>query len=151
MPQLGHSSRDHTASNNPASPRRQNLPRATHACQWCRVKKAKCDQQQPCLNCTKHSVNCEYGIRRRNARTRITRVQSQAVVERVGRQDHFQSPAPAQRSPDEPPGSQTPERPRESAHRGKFKSYCFVVCNNATNLWFKPLHLKLCLFKIWKF
>ncbi|CAG9956816.1 unnamed protein product [Clonostachys rosea f. rosea IK726] len=51
-------------------PSRRNLPRASHACQRCRVKKAKCDQRQPCANCIKHSHECTYGLRRRNARDR---------------------------------------------------------------------------------
>ncbi|XP_014557646.1 hypothetical protein COCVIDRAFT_96677 [Bipolaris victoriae FI3] len=44
----------------------RNRPRVSHACQRCRVKKAKCDQQQPCLNCVKHAADCEYGIKRRS-------------------------------------------------------------------------------------
>jgi hypothetical protein len=47
---------------------RRNLPRASHACQRCRLKKAKCDQRQPCGNCTKHVQECTYGLRRRNTR-----------------------------------------------------------------------------------
>jgi hypothetical protein len=56
----------HTASLTPRA--RRNLPRVSHACQRCRAKKAKCDQQQPCLNCVKHAVDCEYGIRKRSGR-----------------------------------------------------------------------------------
>ena len=52
----------------PATLSRRNLPRASHACQRCRVKKAKCDQQQPCSNCTKHAQTCTYELRRRNIR-----------------------------------------------------------------------------------
>ncbi|ENH74716.1 Activator of stress proteins 1 [Fusarium oxysporum f. sp. cubense race 1] len=37
-------------------PSRRNLPRASHACQRCRAKKAKCDQQQPCANCHTHGT-----------------------------------------------------------------------------------------------
>ncbi|EUC41784.1 hypothetical protein COCMIDRAFT_60969, partial [Bipolaris oryzae ATCC 44560] len=44
----------------------RNCPRVSHACQRCRAKKAKCDQQQPCLNCVKHAAHCEYGIKRRS-------------------------------------------------------------------------------------
>ncbi|KAH6954597.1 fungal-specific transcription factor domain-containing protein [Fusarium avenaceum] len=51
-------------------PSRRNLPRASHACQRCRAKKAKCDQQQPCGNCVKHSHQCTYGLRGRNGRDR---------------------------------------------------------------------------------
>ncbi|KAL6806180.1 hypothetical protein J3E68DRAFT_390550 [Trichoderma sp. SZMC 28012] len=49
---------------------RRNLPRASHACQRCRAKKAKCDQQQPCANCVKHFHQCTYGLRRRTDRNR---------------------------------------------------------------------------------
>ncbi|KAF5597385.1 hypothetical protein FPANT_4073 [Fusarium pseudoanthophilum] len=49
-------------------PSRRNLPRASHACQRCRAKKAKCDQQQPCANCVRHEWDCVYGLRRKNAR-----------------------------------------------------------------------------------
>src|SRR5690242_7114595 len=51
-----------------ASRNRRNLPRVSHACQRCRAKKAKCNQQQPCLSCIKHSADCEYGVRRRGGR-----------------------------------------------------------------------------------
>ena len=56
----------HTSGLTPRA--RRNLPRVSHACQRCRAKKAKCDQQQPCLNCVKHAVDCEYGIRKRSGR-----------------------------------------------------------------------------------
>ncbi|KAH7466605.1 hypothetical protein FOMA001_g16447 [Fusarium oxysporum f. sp. matthiolae] len=49
-------------------PSRRNLPRASHACQRCRAKKAKCDQQQPCANCVRHEWDCVYGLRRKNGR-----------------------------------------------------------------------------------
>lgn len=57
-------------------PSRRNLPRASHACQRCRVKKAKCDQRQPCANCVKHFHECTYGLRRRNGHNRNNRVPS---------------------------------------------------------------------------
>ena len=47
---------------------RRNLPRASHACQRCRAKKGKCNQQQPCSNCIKYATSCVYGIRRKNGR-----------------------------------------------------------------------------------
>ncbi|KAI3572751.1 fungal-specific transcription factor domain-containing protein [Fusarium oxysporum f. sp. albedinis] len=49
-------------------PSRRNLPRASHACQGCWAKKAKCDQQQPCANCVRHEWDCVYGLRRKNGR-----------------------------------------------------------------------------------
>jgi hypothetical protein len=47
---------------------RRNLPRASHACQQCRAKKGKCDQQQPCSRCVRHAVTCVYGLKRKNGR-----------------------------------------------------------------------------------
>ncbi|KAI1028546.1 hypothetical protein LB503_002099 [Fusarium chuoi] len=55
-------------TNSGSLPSRRNLPRASHACQRCRAKKAKCDQQQPCANCVRHEWDCVYGLRRKNAR-----------------------------------------------------------------------------------
>jgi hypothetical protein len=57
----------------PAGPR--NRPRASHACQRCRAKKAKCDQSQPCSNCVRYSSTCIFtpgnrGGSRRNTSTR---------------------------------------------------------------------------------
>lgn len=57
-----------TMTNSGSLPSRRNLPRASHACQRCRAKKAKCDQQQPCANCVRHEWDCVYGLRRKNAR-----------------------------------------------------------------------------------
>ncbi|KAH7113458.1 fungal-specific transcription factor domain-containing protein [Dactylonectria estremocensis] len=77
-------------------PSRRNLPRASHACQRCRAKKAKCDQRQPCGNCTKHSQECTYGLRRRNARERNIHIPSRT-------QRGPSSPLPSPRdSQDEP-------------------------------------------------
>ncbi|KAH8179350.1 fungal specific transcription factor domain-containing protein [Sarocladium implicatum] len=52
---------------------RRNLPRSSHACQRCRLKKAKCDQQQPCSNCIKYAQDCTYAPRRRTISDRRTR------------------------------------------------------------------------------
>jgi len=72
--QAEHTSRSSVLVGKPSTATRRNLPRASHACQWCRVKKAKCDQCQPCAHCVKHSVACVYGIRR----NRKSREQSQS-------------------------------------------------------------------------
>ncbi|KAF4447809.1 Activator of stress proteins 1 [Fusarium austroafricanum] len=61
-------------------PSRRNLPRASHACQRCRAKKEKCDQQQPCANCVKHEWHCVYGLRRKNARASNVSVVSYAQL-----------------------------------------------------------------------
>jgi hypothetical protein len=57
-----------TMTSSGSLPSRRNLPRASHACQRCRAKKAKCDQQQPCANCVRHEWDCVYGLRRKNGR-----------------------------------------------------------------------------------
>ncbi|KAK5000131.1 hypothetical protein LTR66_000956 [Elasticomyces elasticus] len=49
----------------------RNFPRASHACQRCRAKKGKCNQQQPCSNCIKQATACVYGVKRRNGRSNI--------------------------------------------------------------------------------
>jgi hypothetical protein len=64
---------DVTQGQPPAGPR--NRPRASHACQRCRAKKAKCDQSQPCSNCVRYSSACVFtpgnrGGSRRNTSTR---------------------------------------------------------------------------------
>lgn len=84
----------HVSSDDPATLSRRNLPRASHACQWCRKKKAKCDQRQPCSNCIKHSNNCVYGVKRKNARRRTSRTESQDLNETSETQ--FPAPTPPQ-------------------------------------------------------
>ncbi|KAH6950310.1 fungal-specific transcription factor domain-containing protein [Ilyonectria sp. MPI-CAGE-AT-0026] len=90
-------------------PSRRNLPRASHACQRCRVKKAKCDQRQPCVNCIKHSHECTYGLRRRNGRDRNNRVPS-SDQEVESTQDCLPSQPSTRDGGDEPPRrSEIPE------------------------------------------
>lgn len=50
-------------------PSRRHLPRAPHACQLCRTKKARCDGQHPCSNCRSRSSTCVYPPRRSNRPT----------------------------------------------------------------------------------
>ena len=50
----------------PLGPR--NLPRASHACQRCRIKKGRCNQQQPCSSCVRANTSCIYGEERRKRR-----------------------------------------------------------------------------------
>lgn len=61
---------------------RRNLPRASHACQRCRMKKEKCNQQHPCSNCVKHASSCIYGVRRRNGRSAIHGAERSEVQDR---------------------------------------------------------------------
>ncbi|OBA19944.1 hypothetical protein METBIDRAFT_27976, partial [Metschnikowia bicuspidata var. bicuspidata NRRL YB-4993] len=42
--------------------------RVTRACDYCRLKKVKCDGRQPCIHCTVYSFNCSYD--RPNTRNR---------------------------------------------------------------------------------
>jgi hypothetical protein len=60
----------------PAGPR--NRPRASHACQRCRAKKAKCDQSQPCSNCVRYSSACVFTPGNRGGSRRNTRNPTQA-------------------------------------------------------------------------
>lgn len=59
---------DEPLSARPLGPR--NLPRASHACQRCRIKKGRCNQQQPCSSCVRASASCFYGEERRKRRKR---------------------------------------------------------------------------------
>ncbi|CUM64886.1 uncharacterized protein PRCAT00002504001 [Priceomyces carsonii] len=34
--------------------------RATNACEFCRIKKIRCDEKRPCTNCLKKSISCNY-------------------------------------------------------------------------------------------
>ncbi|KAH7074057.1 fungal-specific transcription factor domain-containing protein [Paraphoma chrysanthemicola] len=113
LPQEQSSGDGAASSANPALQNRRSLPRASHACQWCRQKKAKCDQQRPCSTCIKQNVDCVYGIRRRNGRKR--NVQGQAREEiLIG-----QVQSPLQRSSlsrqDETIQSETASRAQDSA------------------------------------
>jgi hypothetical protein len=114
-------SQDSAASGNPSLLSRRNLPRASHACQRCRAKKAKCDQRKPCANCIRHSHNCVYGIRRRNGQNNDSHVRSPDHRETVNRQDHFRSPASTRGSQDELLRSENPEQIHGSARSGTYK------------------------------
>jgi hypothetical protein len=59
---------DESLNARPLGPR--NLPRASHACQRCRIKKGRCNQQQPCSSCVRASASCFYGEERRKRRKR---------------------------------------------------------------------------------
>ena len=45
---------------------RKYQPRAAQACQMCRLKKVKCDQQQPCRTCVDREFDCVYDTRSEN-------------------------------------------------------------------------------------
>lgn len=64
---------DLPAANASANLGPRNLPRASHACERCRSKKAKCDQRQPCSRCVRHAAQCYYGTSKRGLRTRQPR------------------------------------------------------------------------------
>jgi hypothetical protein len=114
-------SRDRAASSaNAASQNRRSLPRASHACQWCRQKKAKCDQQRPCSTCIKQNVDCVYGIRRRNGRKRNVQVQSQAREDIAGGQVQSPSQRSALSTQDETTWSETAARAQDSARLGTY-------------------------------
>jgi hypothetical protein len=104
-----------------SSSSRRNLPRASHACQWCRAKKAKCNQQQPCSNCVKHSIDCEYGIRRRAGRKKSNYTQERAYRESSEREGALPSPISTitghNRPNDSMPLRQAPERAPSGMHK----------------------------------
>ncbi|KAK9444773.1 Zn(2)-C6 fungal-type DNA-binding domain protein [Metarhizium brunneum] len=100
---------------NPPLPGPRNLPRASHACQRCRAKKARCDQRQPCANCIKHLEECTYGLRRRNNRSRNSRAPSLDRPGAESPQRRLPTLPSARDGRDEPPrGSQTLEHSQES-------------------------------------
>jgi hypothetical protein len=80
---------------------RRNLPRASHACRWCRLKKARCDQKQPCVNCLKHSVDCTYDVRRRNRRKASSRTQDENCEDTTTRHGRLSSQESVPRTRDE--------------------------------------------------
>ncbi|KAI5204549.1 hypothetical protein E4T39_03579 [Aureobasidium subglaciale] len=51
----------------------RNLPRASHACQRCRTKKGRCNQQRPCSTCVRANSACVYGERRKTNKNRDSR------------------------------------------------------------------------------
>ncbi|KAI5274823.1 hypothetical protein E4T47_02153, partial [Aureobasidium subglaciale] len=51
----------------------RNLPRASHACQRCRTKKGRCNQQRPCSTCVRANSACIYGERRKRNKNRDDR------------------------------------------------------------------------------
>lgn len=94
---------------------RRSLPRVDHACQRCRAKKAKCDQQQPCRNCVKHSIDCEYGIRRRGGRRK-------QLIARDGpltQSPHTPIIAPCSRRTE---GKELLEEPEETSRSGTYET-----------------------------
>lgn len=95
---------------NPTTLGRRNLPRASHACEWCRTKKVRCDQQQPCVNCIKHSIHCEYGTQRRSGRKELHRIQSKARERSLGGDEQSSPIVTTQPGQDAPPRTQAPER-----------------------------------------
>lgn len=62
----GQDMEDESPTARPLGPR--NLPRASHACQRCREKKGRCNQQQPCLSCIRVDAVCIYGEKRKKRR-----------------------------------------------------------------------------------
>lgn len=98
---------------NPTPRGRRNHPRVSHACQRCRAKKAKCDQQQPCLTCVKHAADCVYGIRRRSGRKKQQAHESNAEMPGVR-----PSPGFTIRRSIRPDESESREHPHETALSG---------------------------------
>jgi hypothetical protein len=106
---------------------RRNLPRASHACQWCRAKKAKCNQQQPCSNCVKHSIDCEYGIRRRAGRKKSNYIQERAYIDTSERESAFPSPASTLMGHNRQSEGKLPRQPQEMAPPSTHKLLNFLL------------------------
>lgn len=47
-------------SSDAAADRKRKRPRAARACDLCRSKKYKCDEQEPCTQCRKQNIPCKY-------------------------------------------------------------------------------------------
>jgi hypothetical protein len=118
--------RPHCAASSSSSGRR-NLPRASHACQWCRAKKAKCNQNQPCSNCVKHSINCEYGIRRRAGRKKDNYSQERTYRDTSERESVLLSPASTITGHNRPNETKLLRQPQERAPSGTHKLLTFLL------------------------
>ncbi|OAL50323.1 hypothetical protein IQ07DRAFT_587004 [Pyrenochaeta sp. DS3sAY3a] len=60
-------------------------PKCPLACNYCRLKKAKCDGSRPCRNCTVHKESCVYASPPQRARKRA--LENQSVLDRVARME----------------------------------------------------------------
>lgn len=45
------------AASNPAGPRPKRS-QVTRACEWCRLNRTKCNNEQPCRNCRNRGASC---------------------------------------------------------------------------------------------
>ncbi|KAE8363101.1 fungal-specific transcription factor domain-containing protein [Aspergillus caelatus] len=82
---------------------RRRHPRASRACETCRVRKTKCDQAQPCSYCAYHALDCVYRAPGQNESSTPT-VKRHARVrgaERAPRDQVRPSPWPEVSSPDQ--------------------------------------------------
>ncbi|THY81232.1 hypothetical protein D6C95_09188, partial [Aureobasidium pullulans] len=70
---------------------RRNLPRASHACQRCRTKKGRCNQQQPCSTCIRAGSACVYGERRKRTKNTDSRVTSEGLEHDTEMQASYQT------------------------------------------------------------
>ncbi|RAH83716.1 hypothetical protein BO86DRAFT_358136 [Aspergillus japonicus CBS 114.51] len=71
---------------------RRRPPRASRACETCRVRKTKCDQAQPCSYCAYHSLDCLYRAAAPNENS--SAVKRQAQIREAQRQKTRPSPWP---------------------------------------------------------
>ncbi|GEQ69137.1 hypothetical protein JCM33374_g2808 [Metschnikowia sp. JCM 33374] len=84
---LAHTSSADTSGNPPSRPTEAKRRRVTRACDYCRLKKVKCDGRQPCIHCTVYSFKCTYerpNIRNRKGYTPIPTVpQSTSLLQSI--------------------------------------------------------------------
>ncbi|KAE8334937.1 hypothetical protein BDV24DRAFT_171763 [Aspergillus arachidicola] len=79
---------------------RRRHPRASRACETCRVRKTKCDQAQPCSYCAYHALDCVYRALGQNESSTLT-VKRHAQVRQQQRDQVRPSPWPEVSSPNQ--------------------------------------------------
>ena len=81
------------------------------SCESCRLKKIKCDRQQPCSSCLARRLNCNYG---RSDGAGTSKPRSPAVVERGIHPPNLASPVETTDKPSRPHASPSAPYNRES-------------------------------------
>ncbi|KAL4743539.1 hypothetical protein BDV11DRAFT_178569 [Aspergillus similis] len=67
---------------------RPKRPRALQACEVCRIRKNRCDEEQPCTYCLEHQLECKYSHpnhAKRRKPTQLARQTSQPHMESTDR------------------------------------------------------------------
>ncbi|KAJ8117753.1 hypothetical protein OPT61_g1124 [Boeremia exigua] len=88
-------------------------PKCPLACNYCRLKKAKCDGSRPCRNCTVHKESCVYASTPQRARKRA--LENQSVLDRVARMESLFDASMADRVVNNAPNIEPGPRRLESS------------------------------------